>query len=254
MHTNAPVTPEIIPFPVARRERRRLDWEAIERDYATGQLTQRELAAKHGTSEAFLSRRIARDRKADPTRWGKDLTAAVRQATMAKVIRSMSRPAGEAAAASTSASSECKVKPEEAKSTRPDLTLENTQTADAVDAAASTAADVILGQQARAGRAIGVTMRLLEELDATTMKAGELEQLMNKVAEDLTGPEREAFRSRVHDFMRLHSRIASMQKLMDTLGKAQAQESAAYNLVDTKALGGDTFEARVDAINLAQLS
>ena len=48
--------------------RRRLDWEAIERDYRTGKFTLRELEAKHGANNATIARRAA---MAGPRTWPK---------------------------------------------------------------------------------------------------------------------------------------------------------------------------------------
>ena len=64
----------------ARSTRRRLDWEAIERDYRTGQFSLKELERKHGAGFADISRRAKKEG------WTKDLREAVKQATSAAVI------------------------------------------------------------------------------------------------------------------------------------------------------------------------
>lgn len=61
-------------------QRRRVDWDAVERDYRTDTLTLRELAEKHGVSHTTISRRAERDG------WQKDLTEAIRQATSTRLI------------------------------------------------------------------------------------------------------------------------------------------------------------------------
>lgn len=66
--------------------RKRIDWEAVERDYRTGKYSQRELAVIHGTNEATLSRKIKADQALDPARWQRDLTEEVRQATNARLM------------------------------------------------------------------------------------------------------------------------------------------------------------------------
>lgn len=60
--------------------RRRIDWEAIERDYRTGQFSLRELEIKHkaGYSDIF--------RRAKKEGWTKDLRDAVKAATSAALI------------------------------------------------------------------------------------------------------------------------------------------------------------------------
>lgn len=60
--------------------RRRIDWEAIERDYRTGKFTLRELEAKHVASYSEISRRAKREG------WQKDLAAVIRQATNAALL------------------------------------------------------------------------------------------------------------------------------------------------------------------------
>ena len=60
--------------------RKRIDWDAVERDYRTTQLTLRELATKNACNHAAIAR------KAKDNDWQRDLTLAVRQATTAKLI------------------------------------------------------------------------------------------------------------------------------------------------------------------------
>lgn len=60
--------------------RKRVDWEAIERDYRTGQFSLRELEKKHGAGFSKIGKR-AKDEA-----WSKDLADAVRQATSAALI------------------------------------------------------------------------------------------------------------------------------------------------------------------------
>ena len=60
--------------------KRKADWEAVERDYRTGQYTLRELEAKHGPNNATISRHAANHG------WTQDLSVAIKQATNAKLI------------------------------------------------------------------------------------------------------------------------------------------------------------------------
>ena len=60
--------------------RRRVDWEAVERDYRTGKFTLRELAEKNKVSHQAISK------KADKLGWTQDLAVAIKQATNAKVV------------------------------------------------------------------------------------------------------------------------------------------------------------------------
>lgn len=65
----------------ATPQKRRADWEAVERDYRTGKFTLRELEAQHGVSYAQISR------KANELGWSKDLREVIKQATDAAVLR-----------------------------------------------------------------------------------------------------------------------------------------------------------------------
>lgn len=57
-----------------------IDWDAIERDYCTGQFTSRELAAKHGVTHVAINGRAKKHG------WTQDLSAQVRQRTNAALI------------------------------------------------------------------------------------------------------------------------------------------------------------------------
>jgi hypothetical protein len=60
--------------------RKKVDWDAVERDYRTGKFTLRELEAKHGVDNAQIARRKKKDG------WTQDLSTAVRQATNAMLM------------------------------------------------------------------------------------------------------------------------------------------------------------------------
>ncbi|GAB2799047.1 hypothetical protein GCM10027040_27580 [Halomonas shantousis] len=59
----------------------RFDWEAIEAEYRTGRFSLRQLADRHGPSEAAIRKKI----KAQG--WKKDLTQKVRERTREKITR-----------------------------------------------------------------------------------------------------------------------------------------------------------------------
>lgn len=63
--------------PVAKKVK--ADWQAIERDYRTGQFTLRELETKHGAFNSSIAR------KAKNEGWTQDLSVAIQQATNAKL-------------------------------------------------------------------------------------------------------------------------------------------------------------------------
>ena len=60
--------------------RKRVDWEAVEKDYRTGQHSLRELGEKHGCNNALIAR------KAKAEGWKKDLSKQVRDRAKAKAV------------------------------------------------------------------------------------------------------------------------------------------------------------------------
>lgn len=199
--------------------RRRLDWEAIERDYRTGNFSLKELEAKHGAGYAAISRKATKDG------WTKDLTQAVKQATAALVIaETTKRIANEVQS-----------------------TTDVVQTADVVMVQAEVNKRVILAHRDRAARAIDVTMRMLQELDLTTSRPGDIEAVFEKMTEDLKGTALTEWQARFREFMRLHGRIASVHKLMDALARAQVLEAQAYgNLYEGDKSPADELEHLTD--------
>jgi hypothetical protein len=69
-----------IPEGEAAKERRVIDWEAIEREYRAGQLTVREIGAAQGISHVAVLKRAKRDG------WERDLSAAVREKVTARLV------------------------------------------------------------------------------------------------------------------------------------------------------------------------
>lgn len=123
--------------------RRRADWEAIERDYRTGQFSDQELADKHGN----VVSRQAISKRAGKQGWQKDLTKEVRLATKAKLIAEQvaAQVAGEVA-------------DRVAKS--------GNATVQAVLAAAETNKQVILTHRRDIAKVRGLTMKLVGDLEA----------------------------------------------------------------------------------------
>jgi uncharacterized protein (DUF1778 family) len=104
------------------------------------------------------------------------------------------------------------------------------ETTNTVLAAAQVATNIILGQRARLVSAIDVTMRMLAELDATTTKQPELQALVQSAYSDMDDDARDAARMKLADLLKLHARVGSMQKLMDSLAKVQDMERVAFRL------------------------
>ncbi|MAX33675.1 MAG: hypothetical protein CME72_11505 [Halomonadaceae bacterium] len=63
------------------RNRKRFDWEAIERDYRTGRYSLAQLSDMHGPSRSQISKQASKGE------WKRDLTGPVQQRTRDKVVR-----------------------------------------------------------------------------------------------------------------------------------------------------------------------
>lgn len=69
-------------------EKRKTDWEAIEREYRAGQLSNREIAARFGVTEGAIRK------KAKAAGWDRPLAGKVRQAIAEKLVRTDGTHAG----------------------------------------------------------------------------------------------------------------------------------------------------------------
>ena len=171
----------------------RSDWEAIERDYRLGKFSLRELEAKHGVGYATISR------TATKRGWTKDLRKVVRQATTAAVLQ------------------------QHAKRAQQELTT-------VVVVAAEANKQVILKHRTDIEAARAVAVDLLGELAFTSMGAEKIEQVFDAITAELEGQQLARAQQQFAEFMRLHSRIGSAQKLADTLTKLQVLERKAFDL------------------------
>jgi hypothetical protein len=120
-----------------------IDWEAIERDYRAGQLSVREIGAKHQVAPSSITR------KAEKLGWTRDLTAAVHARTQAKLIEP--KLPAESAQSNENATQ------------RAQSTAE--QTAEAVEVAAAVNVAVILGHRGSIARVRSIADAMLVELE-----------------------------------------------------------------------------------------
>lgn len=179
--------------------RPRVDWDAVERDYRTGRFTLRELERMHGRSAGQICRR------AQAEGWTQDLRELVRQATSAAIIRDL------AAAATTGAQQSA------------------TQQ---VLAVAEVIKDVTLRHRKDVAAARAMTMDLLAELQATTMSQAELQRFLATNLDEATPERRAEMLRQFGDLLKLHTRIASMQKLSDAMQRTQTLERRAFGISD----------------------
>jgi hypothetical protein len=130
--------------------RRRADWEAIERDYRTGQFSDQELADKHGN----VVSRQAISKRAKLQGWQKDLSVEVRRATKAKLIAEQ-------------------VAERVAEEVAGKVARNGNATIEAVLAAAETNKQVVLGHRRDIAKLSAITMNLVAQLE---MAAGETDE------------------------------------------------------------------------------
>jgi hypothetical protein len=181
----------------------RTDWEAVERAYRVGKLTLREIAELHSATAGRICQ-VAKERG-----WMRgDLKTVVNAATQSLLVAELVDG--------------------EVHKVKQGLN-------ESVLAAAELNSQVIQRHRARVKRAVDVAMRMLDELDSTTLKTDELQALFTKVTADIGGPALQVAQQKFRDLMRLHARIGSSQKLMAALKDAQALEAQAYgNLYEVK--------------------
>lgn len=194
-------------LPPPPKPRKRVDWEAVERDFRTGKYTNVELARLHGLDPATLSRQIKKDQKADPARWQKDLTEVVRQATNARLMAEL-------------VNAEIKDGQEQVKET--------------VNIVAEVNATVILGHRSDLARARQLAAGLMEELAQTAMLAEEQQLLAEIVAggEDADPKKVAEARQALRKALDVGNRIGAVKSLAEALTKLHAGERKAHGLDD----------------------
>lgn len=190
--------------PDGAKTRRRIDWEAIERDYRTGKFSLRELETKHRAGYADISKRAKKDG------WTKDLRDAVKAATSAALIQQIT----------TTATTEAQQ-----------------NTTDVVLAAAELNKQVILGHRRDLATANHLAMELFAEVQLVTHSKEELSSLLRMACDGLPPDDTLSVRQAFNDLVKLHSRVSSVHKLADTLTKLQTLQRRAFGL-DEEGAGG----------------
>jgi hypothetical protein len=195
---------------------RRVDWEAVKRDYRTSRYTQAELATKHKVDQATLSRKIKKDRALDQSAWPQDLTEAVRQATNARVMAEM---------------------------VKAEVNDGQDSVKDAVKAAAEIGAQVILRHQSDLAEFRRVTVDLLKEVSAQALLAQHQELLAEILAggEDAKPEDVDKARRAVRRALDVSSRVSSAKQLADAIAKLQERERITFRL-DEKEKPGATMD------------
>jgi len=210
--------------------RKRIDWEAVERDFRVSTCTKTELCALHGLRPETLSRRITKDQAEDPTRWTRDLTAEVRRATSALLIREA-----------------VEVRIKEASQDRQDWTSIS------VLAAADQAKNVLLRHRKEALTLSTLVQQLSAELRTATVDVDLLRELAGKLGQaGLESDELAALHGQLRELTRLHNRAQTAQRLAECMTKLHAIERRAHSIPDEEPerdpledMPDDELEARI---------
>ena len=180
----------------AAARKAKTDWQAVERDYRTGQFTLRELEAKHGAFNSAISR------KAKAKGWTQDLSAAIKQATNAKLTEELVSSVVSKSAQSVS----------------------NT-----VQAAAEVNKNVILGHRTGLNRLTTIKAKLLDQIEQAAANMVDLAE----VIEMARNPD-ENGQDRVNDALRKamgrSALVDDLKKLSDVDEKVRKGEREAFSI------------------------
>ena len=167
-----------------------IDWEAAERDFRVGQLSNRMIAEKHGVSETAIRKR------AKAHGWSKDLTEKVRQEVRNQLVRTEVR---------TPIASDREV----------------------VEVAAATGAQVVRTHRKDIRTAADIVGLLMGQLlDAASNREDLAEAIEDETAGDETGHRR----ARLYRAISLQSHAAIVRDLSTAAKNLVALERQAYNL------------------------
>jgi len=164
------------------------DWEAIEREYRAGQISVSEIGRQFGVSHTAINKRAKKEG------WTRDLSKKVRQEVSARLV------SAEVSAANAR---------------------------EAVDAAAARGVEVVRQHRSVIGRGRDLTLRLLDELDATTTHVGELEEM---IEEETAGDQSSQRRNAMLKAVSLPSRATVIRDLSNAAKNWVALERQAFNL------------------------
>lgn len=194
----------------------KVDWQAVERDYRTGQFTLRELEAKHGANNATISRRAAKHE------WTQDLTEAIKQATNSALIESILTEEGSKA---------------------------QQNAATVVLAAAEVNKGVILGHRHGLRRITGIKSVLLDQIEQAAENLPELTEIIEMARKpDENG--KDAVNDALRKAMSRSALVDDLKKLADVDEKVRKGEREAFSL-DAKT-PEDTAEARYANMSMTE--
>lgn len=207
------------PAKPAKPGRKSVDWEAIERDFRTTNLSAAELAKRHGD----VVTRQAINKRAREKGWQRDLTGAVAVATKAKVIQQEVKRRVDAQVSSDVSA---------------EVSRRLTTDADVVEVAAELGAAVVMRHRDDIRSARNVAIDLLAELRGAGLHQEELARLFELTTAELDEAQLQGARRRLENLLGLSGRVGNIQKLADTLSKLQTLERKAFGIEDGEGVRG----------------
>lgn len=182
------------------KKRRKIDWDAVQRDYRTGKFTLRELAAKHDVSHVAIAN------QAKKNGWTQDLGEHIRQATNAKLTEAL---------------------------VNNEVNVGVQAVNEIVQVAAEINKQVILGHREDLKASRKIANALLNELASAALLAEDQELLAQVLAGSGAEPVDEArARTAVSKALSVSSRIKSVKDLADAFTKIHDGERRAFNIKD----------------------
>jgi len=177
-------------------KRRKVDWEAVERDYRASQLTLRELGEKHGADHSLIVRTAKRKG------WERDLTSAVKQATAAKLIQA---------------------------SITKEVTKSHQEVTSAVLVAAEVNTQVILGHRKGLSRITRIKEALLDQIEQAAQLMPELAEVIEMVRQpDDNGVDKA--NDALRKAMSRSSLVDDLKKLAEIDERVRKGEREAFNI------------------------
>ena len=174
--------------------RKKIDWEAVERDYRTGKHTLRELESQHHVSYAEISR------KAKKLGWTKDLREVIKQATNAALLRES-------------------------------ITTAQKDVTETILVAAEIGKNVILGHRTGLNRLTEVKIKLLAQIEQAAENMDDLAEVIEMVRNpDDNGVDRA--NDALRKAMGRSALVDDLKKLADVDEKVRKGEREAFSLDD----------------------
>lgn len=176
--------------------KKRMDWDAVERDYRTNKFTLRELAAKYGCTHQAIGNQIKRHG------WTQDLSIAIKQATDAKLVNDL-------------------VAKEVAKGGQ--------DVANTVLVAAEINTQVILGHRTGLKRITTIQQKLLDQIEQAASNLPELEEVIEMIRKpDDNG--KDTINDQMRKAMSRSALVDDLKKLAEVDERVRKGEREAFNL------------------------